>query len=43
MLLASNQPGGGIVNTQQSSFEWDLVLMMVLLTGAIAAVIAALV
>lgn len=31
------------MNTQHSSIEWDLILMMVLLTAAIAAVIAALV
>jgi hypothetical protein len=30
------------VNPQQTSFDWDLLLMMVLVTAAIAAVIAAL-
>ncbi len=28
---------------QQASFDWDLVLMLVLLTGAIAVVVAALI
>lgn len=30
------------MNVQQTSFDWDLVLMLVLLTAAIATVIAAL-